>query len=156
LIDLRKYGAVIIFTLLSCLTAAFIFGNSLMDGEASNAVSSDIAEDIFVLIDGIFDLEEGEFHKLVRKAAHFTEFALLGTFLTLLMFSVRRICGRSYYAAVFFGVLAAAVTDEFIQSFTGRTSMVADVLIDFCGAVFGILLTSAVYLGCCRKNGRFG
>ena len=33
------------------------------------------------------------------------------------------------------------IKDEFIQSFTGRGSSVRDVVLDFCGALTGMLLT---------------
>lgn len=144
LICLKKYRFVILFAVLALLTMAFIFGNSLKNGEASNAISTGIAEKLLNLlrIDREIDMEF--FHKFVRKAAHFTEFAVFGIFLTLLMFSIEKLTGHRHLAAVFFTALATAVTDEFIQNFTGRSSMVSDVLIDFSGAVTGILLVSLI------------
>ena len=59
---------------------------------------------------------------------------------------------------VFFPIsctLFTAVTDEFIQSFTGRGSSVRDVMLDFSGALTGILLTvflSAIIKKCNRKS----
>ena len=46
-----------------------------------------------------------------------------------------------------FFALLCAVADEFLQSFTGRTSSVRDVLIDFGGALCGMLLTMLVVRG---------
>ena len=144
LICLKKYRYVILFAVLALLTMAFIFGNSLKNGEASNAISTGIAEKLLNLLRTDREIDMDLFHKLVRKAAHFTEFAVFGIFLTLFMFSVEKLTGHCHLSAVFFTALATAVTDEFIQNFTGRSSMVSDVLIDFSGAVTGILLVSLI------------
>ena len=45
-----------------------------------------------------------------------------------------------------FYILAVGVTDEYIQLFSGRTSGVKDVVIDFIGGLFGIALVLSVYL----------
>ncbi|MBQ7339146.1 MAG: VanZ family protein, partial [Clostridia bacterium] len=51
------------------------------------------------------------------------------------------VCGALLFS------LLTAVTDEYIQSFTGRTSSVSDVLLDFSGALCGLGLTAlTVYL----------
>jgi len=144
LICLKKYRYVILWTVLCILTAVFIFGNSLKSGEESNAISTGLAEKLLTFIDADGNLDHELFHNLLRKAAHFTEFAVLGTFLTLLMFSIRSLTGQYHPAAVFLTVLSAAVTDEFIQIFTGRGSMVSDVLIDFGGGTAAILLVCLI------------
>ena len=83
-------------------------------------------------------------HKFVRKAAHFCEFALLG-FLSaglLLWLSARKPSMKPrktwLYPAAF--ALLYAASDEVHQMFTDRGPRVTDVLIDFAGACFGILL----------------
>lgn len=83
-------------------------------------------------------------HKFVRKAAHFCEFALLG-FLSaglLLWLSARKPSMKPrktwLYPAAF--ALLYAASDEIHQMFTDRGPRVTDVLIDFAGACFGILL----------------
>ncbi|MBQ7922846.1 MAG: VanZ family protein [Clostridia bacterium] len=140
MIYLRKYRYVILCAILCILAALFIFSNSCKNGEESNAISSGLAESILALFNGNGNIDTASFHKFIRKTAHFTEFAVLGAFLTLLMFSVEKITGRYHVSAIFLSALITAVTDEFIQNFTGRSSMVSDVLIDFSGAVTGILL----------------
>ena len=153
MIWLRKYRYVILFTVLAVLTMAFIFGNSLKNGEESNAISADIVEKLLTIFHPDEEFDINLFHKLVRKAAHFTEFAMFGIFVTLLMHSTEKITGQRHMAAVFFTVLATAVMDEFIQNFTGRGSLVSDVLIDFSGAAVGILLVCLITgLIRCRKN----
>jgi len=59
----------------------------------------------------------------------------------LLLLQLRGTLITPYFTTVLFGTLLAAVTDEFIQSFTGRGSSVRDVVLDFCGALTGMLLT---------------
>ena len=88
---------------------------------------------------------------IVRKVAHFCEYALLG----LLAFNlVRRIAraqgpkpsflSRFGTVVAWAGTTAYAVTDEIHQMFVpGRACMVGDVVIDSAGALFGIL----VYIG---------
>lgn len=134
----RRNAAIWIFFLFVLVTLAFIFRNSLQNGEQSNAWSSRIA----ALLQQIFDpggrLTEVEFHKLIRKLAHFSEFCLLGCSLCWLIGELPDALRRLSVCNPLFLTLACAVTDEFIQSFTGRTSSVRDVLIDFAGALLGI------------------
>lgn len=78
---------------------------------------------------------------IVRKLAHFTEFAILGMLLSgivLVRFEKPDLYHLSYALLI---VLAAAVIDESIQLFTpGRSSQVTDVLIDTSGGLAGIIL----------------
>ena len=77
---------------------------------------------------------------LVRKIAHFAEYALLGL-LAYLLFSALRRRGRLPRAGVV--CLAAALIDEAIQRFSaGRGPSLRDVALDFCGALTGILLAA--------------
>lgn len=136
----RKILRIALSFIVVCLVVCFIFANSLLNGEDSNQRSGMIAG----LLRSIFDpegaIDEETFHYFVRKGAHFSEFALLGFSLWLLMQSIRSKYYRSCPGSMLFAALAVAVTDEFIQSFTGRTSSVTDVLIDFGGALTGFTL----------------
>lgn len=77
---------------------------------------------------------------IVRKLAHFTEYAVLGMMLMLCV----RIYTKRYLQNVFiplFAALAAGVIDEMIQlTSSGRSSEVRDVVIDFSGAAMGIII----------------
>ena len=77
---------------------------------------------------------------VIRKIGHFAEFAVLGFLLMLCV----RIYTKKYLQNIFiplFGSLAAGVTDEMIQlTSSGRSSEVRDVVIDFSGAVLGIII----------------
>lgn len=87
-------------------------------------------------------------HFLVRKAAHLTEYALLGILvLRALKLSSERLNKNLLAAAA--GALALcalyASSDEFHQSFVGdRTPCVQDVLIDSSGALLAIAGATAV------------
>jgi len=84
---------------------------------------------------------------VIRKAAHFTEFSLLGFFLMLHLSTIRLIFGKIknktfflFCISWFFGTFYA-VTDEIHQSFvSGRYSSIKDVLIDSSGVLFGIMI----------------
>ncbi|MDR3294484.1 MAG: VanZ family protein [Clostridiales Family XIII bacterium] len=69
----------------------------------------------------------------LRKATHVGIFALLAVFLAGALKSPRT-NGAARCSLVLAVVLAAAATDEFHQSFTGRSANAADVLIDMSGA----------------------
>lgn len=75
---------------------------------------------------------------LVRKAAHFSEYMLLG-FLMALLFARKRSWSRFLLPE---GCsLAAALVDEGIQLFShGRSAQLRDVCIDLSGATLGIFL----------------
>ncbi len=84
---------------------------------------------------------------LVRKAAHFSEYALLGYLVGLLC--VRR-DGRSRFFLPEAACLAAALIDEGIQLFSaGRAAQLRDVCIDLSGATLG-LTVALVLLGAVR------
>jgi VanZ family protein len=74
----------------------------------------------------------GTWDLVVRKAAHLTEYAILGALLV-------RALNRPAAAAAL--AIAYAATDELHQHFVpGRTGAVVDVLIDAVGVVVGIVL----------------
>lgn len=138
----------------------FIFGNSLLNGQQSGEVSSSVMEAVEPIARPIVEavspkpVTDDMLHTVIRKLAHFTEFAALAALSALLLFQLRGTLMTPHLGYVLFGTLLAAVTDEFIQSFTGRTSSVRDVLIDFSGALCGMLLTAAVLaiVRACRQK----
>lgn len=127
------------------LTFLFIFGNSLQSRAVSGSMSSALAS----FLSGTFGLSIPEF--FLRKAAHFSEYALLGIEFSLLLNLTRDKNGRtSAHGHNFLDFpalgLLTAVFDETLQIFSGRGSMVADVWIDFAGFVTGFFVTAAVFL----------
>ena len=64
-----------VLTILICLNLALIWGNSLLPGASSEAVSGGVLAFLGRFLPVLLT-ETG--HTLLRKAAHFSEFALLG------------------------------------------------------------------------------
>ena len=118
-------------------TVAFIWGNSMLGSKASSNVSNSVlgALDPIIRRFGIVSKDD----LWLRKLAHFTEFAALGAEL-LFLAAVRRRLGLQAASNCAFAALLVALTDETIQLASGRNSQVLDVLLDFSGALTGILI----------------
>lgn len=107
--------------------------------ELSNVVAEPVVELICIIVDGV---EEAEAEQLllsvggvIRKIAHFLEYALLGLLLRLLCLQYDR---SRVWLPILIGVLYAA-TDEFHQTFVpSRSGMVTDVLLDSAGVCCGV------------------
>lgn len=125
---------IIIFLLLTVLMTGFIFSNSLKNSEQSNQASGVIENFVKPIIDDIFGEDVINVNYVVRKGAHLTEFFALGFCVFNLIIACKK---KSYIGYGLFYVLMVAVSDEYIQSFSDRTSSVKDVLIDFTGAIIG-------------------
>ena len=117
----------------------FIWGNSLLRGEQSQALSQWVKGLLsHVLRESSPITGKGG---LLRKIAHFTEFSALG-------FCLAWKCGMSGKkpAAAFLSGAAAAATDETIQRFVpGRGPSIWDVLLDCSGVLTGMLLCYLVH-----------
>ena len=120
--------------IICCLT--FIWGNSLLPGEISGAIS-----DFFKrILQSLFEQGEsgssGMLGFLVRKMAHFTEFAALGACLGWLFGMLEK--GK---IPPFLWGAAAACVDESIQLFVpDRGPGLRDVFIDCSGVLAGLIL----------------
>ena len=131
------------------LVLGFIYGNSLQNGEESMQTSGAVVEVVKPIVDPEDQIAEDLFSTIVRKLAHFTEFFWLGMALCGVRIGAQawpRLSRLRASETLFFALLCA-VADEFLQSFTGRTSSVRDVLIDFGGALSGLLLTMLAIRG---------
>jgi VanZ family protein len=136
----KKSRAFCLFALFSVAWVLFIFSNSLLGPEDSGAQSGMITAFLRKILDPNEKIPLETFHHFVRKAAHFTEFFILGFLFAGLTLCVRYRRGFWHNGLLLFAALAVAVTDEFIQSFTGRGPSVRDVVLDFSGALTGLLL----------------
>lgn len=129
---------------LIALTLLFIWGNSMRNASASGAMSGSVR----VWLESLLHIPIDEF--LLRKAAHFSEYALLGAELSLLLslLSDRRGAplahGRNLIDFPALGFLAAAI-DETIQIFTGRGSSLLDVWLDTAGCLTGFFLVFLIF-----------
>ena len=126
----------LLFRLLLIATLCFIWSNSLVGKEGSASLSRTVT----VWLNGIGIPVTEHF---VRKSAHFCEFGLLGCELAMLFWLRGGLRLQSCCNAAF-AALLAAVTDETVQIFSGRGSRVQDVVLDFGGAVTGILFVCLV------------
>jgi len=133
------------------LNLLFIWGNSLLPGSASGVISAwfkDLLAKLFPF--GSDSTEEG--HGLLRKLAHFTEFACLGACLCWLL----SMLGRRPLNSILCGFPVACL-DELIQRFIpDRRPSLWDVLIDTAGVCLGtalLLAGNAIYQK--RKNNLF-
>ena len=140
----RNHRRIRLCIIILCLNLAFIWGNSLLPGEISGALSKWVRD----LINWIFrlpakDPEQG--HGLLRKIAHFTEFACLGVWLRWLwgMLEAKRLKAVLYPFAT---AIAVACIDETIQIFVPlRGPGIKDVLIDTAGALTGITILTLTH-----------
>ncbi len=164
----RNRRADVWFWTLTVLLSILILANMWIIYALSNespAESDDRSEGITdVVVDYVYpDIDEKppevrepllqNLHHLIRKLAHFTEYALLGILTaSLIMHLSRRVSFlRPWlrWAIPLVFCLLYAVSDEVHQIFTGRNPAATDVCIDFAGAVLGVVLTHlSVFLIC--------
>lgn len=139
---------------LSLLWVAFIFSNSLDNGEQSSNKSHTVTVVVNEVADSVGVKQEIK-ESTVRKLAHFAEFAVLG----LLVCSDILIAPLPHFESILKRSLLLcaslpvcfilASVDELIQKFSsGRACEFSDVLTDSLGALCGILLFISVYILC--------
>lgn len=146
-------AAMVVVALLTVGNLLLIFSFSSESREESGARSRSVTEAIArIVYSGFDDLAEAEqqqavenLHRLVRKGAHFSEFALLGCLTAILVKLLRRCLSLSVGALLTVGMPAVfcfmvAVADETYQIFTNRGASPLDVCIDGSGALCGVLL----------------
>ncbi len=141
-------------TAITVLFISFIFFHSTMTGNTSSSESSSVLVIIQNILDALcipITLSE----LLIRKLAHFSEFAVLGV-LTSITFYVYDRNFKKYIKRLlqmFFICLATAVIDETIQLYVpGRCGQIPDVLIDFAGAFTGVMLISVILMIIYKKH----
>lgn len=134
-----------LFAILSLLTVAFIWGNSLKSIPQSSAQSSAVADKVQGIVDPQKKIDPPVFHILIRKLAHVTEFFVLGLFIGGFTVCLGYELGKRFISMPLLIVLLIAIGDEWIQVYTGRGSLVTDVLIDFAGALVGLLMAAIAH-----------
>lgn len=124
---------------LLCVNLAFIWGNSLLPGDISGALSHWLRDSLAWLFPGGPEDPDGG-HGLLRKLAHFTEFSTLGMLLSWLYAMLLQKKWQQLVFPLLCGVLAACV-DETIQLFVpDRGPGIKDVGIDSLGVMLGIVI----------------
>ena len=134
----------VIFTVALCACIAFIFRNSLESGAISSARSQAVTQVVNEVLGkvGLGPMSE----HIIRKLAHFLEFALEGFLLMLCL----RVYTRHFVRHMswpLLGGLTTALMDETIQlRIPNRSSSVVDVWIDMTGVVAGLLAALVILL----------
>lgn len=142
-ISKRKYFYIrMVAIIFLVLILAFIWGNSILDGQKSSEISDTVVE---IVKDEISDMSENYSDKavekidlsyLVRKGAHIIEFVLLAVCLMIIFLDHYELM----FCVLFLG-LSTAIIDETIQLFNDRSSSIVDVWLDMLGFSIGVLLT---------------
>lgn len=146
----KKQICFLIFALLSIAVMVSIFLFSSQTAENSAALSGEIKG----LLDKILKNYEWLISEsgilwiktYIRKIAHFVLYSLLGAFLSAAIFNTRIksiLLRLSVSAGIAFFY---SITDEIHQLFVdGRSGEVRDVLLDFSGALSGIIIVFLIY-----------
>lgn len=133
-----------ILTAITILFVLFIFHNSMYSGPQSGSQSRyvmNLLNHLLNVLGSPMILSE----HLVRKAAHFAEYFVLGILVLITARSYRKTIRDLVFVDMFF-LLLVPVIDEFIQLYTPqRGSSVLDVLLDFSGGMAGMLLFSVIF-----------
>lgn len=128
-----------------------IFLFSANDSDESNAQSNRLFDFIVKFVNPVYDSMDPEaqlrYHDIatfiIRKLAHFTEYAILGMLAFSALWKIEKVKLRGL-AALGFGFLYAS-SDEIHQLFVpGRTGQFRDVMIDTCGVAFGIVIAMLI------------
>lgn len=134
-----KLKAIILIILTLCVVA-FIFMHSLTPATLSAEESGAVTDWLSKLLP--FQLTD----HIVRKLAHFTEYSVLGFVTSFTVYSFFKKPTGGIFIKLFF-TLFIAVIDETIQlNISGRSGQVTDVLLDFSGAVTGIIISTLLIL----------
>lgn len=137
----------ILLWILTVLTLAFIFGQSLISqsvsSKESRAITQAVVQPVHKAVTGtsVLPIE-------IRDIAHIIEFLLLGSELILLM-KDGRMLARSLRAVSFCGLIA--LVDETLQYIPDRAPEVVDIWLDVLGAAVGVAVGAAL-IGTVRKR----
>ncbi len=124
-----------VWLLLTVLWTGLIFLQSALPFDTSRTESSGLLAFVQIFLPWMS-------HNMLRKAAHFIEFCVLGVFMS----TTFRYMRNYILIKPLFFTLAVALCDESIQLFSpGRAAAVQDVWLDFSGAVFGALIVWLIY-----------
>lgn len=116
----------------------FVWSRSLFAGPASDAQSLSVVALLGPAFSSVGVTDVSVMNHVVRKTAHFLEYAVLGVLLSRTI--VRPVRAPRACARLALGALVAGV-DETIQRFVPlRASSAADVVLDSAGVAFGLAL----------------
>lgn len=139
----KLWIARLILTLLSVLAVSAIFYNSSLDAVTSTTQSDPLVDGINAFFKSIgLPITVDDF--IVRKAAHFSEYGVLGVLLSVTVYLYAQKRWKSFFITLPIGA-GVAVCDELIQMFpAGRSCEVRDMLIDFSGVLCAALIMQLI------------
>ena len=135
--------AILIILLLATFVRIFCFSNQ--NGTKSSGVSRKVTEIVTSNIKKVQNMSKNErelflehTEKIIRKLAHFSIYTVVGLLMMSLMNTYKLKQSKRIWISLIVGVLYAS-SDEIHQYFVpGRACQFRDVMIDSCGALFGI------------------
>ncbi|MEG0313670.1 MAG: VanZ family protein [Erysipelotrichaceae bacterium] len=123
---------------------AFIWINSMQDGTTSSDLSNGIINEFLSFFQNIVPLDV--LHIAVRKLAHFSEYALLGILIFLVIKLYTDNLAIITFSSISYTFIVACI-DELIQTqVPGRSGCFTDVMIDSSGAIIFILISVLIVL----------
>ena len=150
--QLKQNPKLLKWTILSIVWIMIIFSFSLQNGDESGKLSGGI---VAWVVDLLFpeDFAHVELvHFLIRKAAHFTEYFILGVLLSMTVREAN--WTRPLLKPWILGTLVACC-DETIQLFSeGRAGMITDVMLDSSGVLTGCVIMTFLVLYLEKKRTR--
>ena len=144
----NRYGALyrILTVTMLLLWIFFIFYHSMETAEMSSSRSMGLLAMMERYLGRYSFLTE----HLLRKLAHFLEFAVEGVLLLSVLLGYTERLFR-YLGWPLLGGVLTALTDETLQLFSaGRSAQVTDVWIDFLGVMTGLLAAAVIVKIVCR------
>ena len=144
--NMRIFRIVSALLLISVMVVIFIFSSENAT-ESDSTSGSLIAAVIKLFTPDWESLTEAERHELiapyqffVRKAAHFTIYAVLGVLSFLTFITYKKIPLKIRFVIISMVCLLYSISDEIHQTFIpGRSGELRDVCVDFCGSLTGII-----------------
>lgn len=141
--DKKVIMARVILTVLTVAAVVAIFYNSSQSAVESTERSSPLTDWINGILAG-FPIPFSVTENFIRKLAHFTEYSILGTLLSVTYYLYLQKIKKALIAALVTGAVIAVI-DEIIQLFpAGRSCQVSDILLDCCGVVFASVIVMLI------------
>ena len=119
----------------------FIWSQSFLSGELSSQESGFITMQLVKILNFVqIDVNIDQLHIVIRKLAHFTEYFILSMFWLIYLIK-SKIINIKNIIYILLIILMTAIIDEAIQLLhDDRSSSLIDVVIDFGGAIIGIVV----------------
>lgn len=140
-----RIATVVILLLWMLLIFSLSAENATNSSKSSGRIITAIVRVFYSEFDELSAREKAEIIEpaqfIVRKAAHFSLYAILGAFAFLSVVTYKKLSLKLRAVASVFFCLLYSVSDEIHQLYVpGRSGEIRDVCIDFCGSVLSITI----------------